>query len=64
MIKLPVIYILKHLIDKLGSKDENLGYLKISVQKGEMREKPICSLKETMINFKKQTTYLIQKMAQ
>lgn len=36
MTRLLVIYILKHLIDKIGSKDQNLGYLKISVQKSEM----------------------------
>jgi len=42
MTRLLVTCILKHLI----------GYLKISVQKGEIKEKPNWSLKEIMIKFK------------
>lgn len=46
MTRLPIMCILKHLIDKQGSKDENSGYLKIRVQKGKIKEKTIWSLKE------------------
>lgn len=41
-----------YLIDKLGSKDEISGYLKISVQKGEIKDKSIWRLKEIKIKFK------------
>lgn len=41
-----------YLIDKLGSKDENSGYLEISVQKGEIKDKSTWRLKEIKIKFK------------